>query len=697
MTIFAVKIAVYPVKSLKNTVILIIFASCSFVAIITASVYLYYFAGILSSESQKNLKNSTAKTASKLETTIKTMELRVEDMVELGLANYSRQKAQRERDYIDTYLDEIKKLVRNIGNKDSASLNAYVIIDHELSTTNFLPLINYIKEGDKFLDSEAYGQKLENFTADNSAYDFYFQPKKLQKGIWTSVYTDENLGAFSMVSFVTPYFNSSGIFLGEGGMDIRTDFFAKKIADTKYYKTGFGFLLDSSLNFIYHPKWKQIKNLKDSNEEKYQQLYKKVSSSREGMFTFENTLFSYIRLTNNWLYCIEVEKDAIFQELRNKIAFSTLAIVLVLLLALGLAFWLSKSITLPLQKLTENVQKIKQGNYDIKFASDSKLEIAMIQNALLELVQSLKAAFLMIEEQGQFIQVSTKELKQSSENISFGMNSVLAESKNVKEYITTIKDLTLGLDTKTDKACTTAAEITKGSNVLQNKTSNILQSATNSDNRLQEILGTVANALQQGENTLALSESLIERAKSISTVLNTIHSISKQTNLLSLNAAIEASRAGEEGQGFAVVAEEIRKLATESSLSTQKITGILSELKEGILNMSKSSDSTYSGIQTLNSNSKDIEKNLREIIRDIQEFGNLMQHSIQLSETQSDLNSDISTTSSKIANLVAEISNEIERVASLTEQRTSEIDKIRSLTHEFAEVSQKLIQKSAKK
>nr|WP_158163436.1 methyl-accepting chemotaxis protein [Vibrio mimicus] len=313
----------------------------------------------------------------------------------------------------------------------------------------------------------------------------------------------------------------------------------------------------------------------------------------------------------------------------------TVTVTVVLVILLGI-FQISRSINMRVSQLLLVIQKIAESN-DVSLRAELKgqdeiTSVARYFNGLLDKFEQL---------------ISGSQSK--SHQLYTSTSSMHNELEQVIEQFNVQSDHMGLMATSVQQMVSTISEISESTNVA---VEGVNQAARNAEHGRGVVVTTVKNidllssTLQKSQHSIASLNAFVEK---IGGAVSIIQGIAEQTNLLALNAAIEAARAGEQGRGFAVVADEVRSLATRTHQSTEEITRVVSNIQSQMSQVVDDIDlCNDQGQETLNA-SRQLDESLQQILRDmntiqdnsqriaaaIEEQGSVMNH---VSESISELN-----------------------------------------------------------
>ena len=267
-------------------------------------------------------------------------------------------------------------------------------------------------------------------------------------------------------------------------------------------------------------------------------------------------------------------------------------------LAIGIiaAIVATRSITRPIAELVAANKRLAEGDLTVNIAVEGNDEIGQLAGSTRNVIASMKEILGMITDTSSQVASASHQLQKTAEQIATGTEEVASQTSTVatasEEMAATSNDIA--------RNCSMAAESSRQSS----------GSATRGRAVVQETIAGMVRIADRVRQTAQTVEKLGARSEQIGQIIGTIEDIADQTNLLALNAAIEAARAGEQGRGFAVVADEVRALAERTTKATKEISDMIkaiqnetksavNAMEEGVVEVERGAESSEKSGQAL--------------------------------------------------------------------------------------------------
>ncbi|MEZ9514397.1 methyl-accepting chemotaxis protein [Vibrio splendidus] len=481
------------------------------------------------------------------------------------------------------------------------------------------------------------------------------------------------------VSLASYYYSQRNV-LGE---EVAKKKALQAIETLRYDATNYFWILNQQLNVVIHPlkpelNGKNADNFKDGAGKHHWREMVTISRTPEkkGFLDYQwmspqgelKDKISYVQLFPEWNWI--VGSGILVADIQD--AFYALALkeglVAVVLsgLLFAMGYAISNNILVPLNKLIGNTHKIADGDLRVRMNMTRKDELGDMSNQIDTMLNKLQSTLRTANESADLSSNMANHIAQASEEAATSVNSQHAQlellSTAMTEMSATISDVAVNAEN-------TAASTNK-----------VVEHANQNDQNMQVTSKTISQVSENISTANDLVRDLQSGVTEISQVVSVIRDVSEQTNLLALNAAIEAARAGEQGRGFAVVADEVRNLASRTQNSTNEVQSTIEKLTQQVERTFKAMQSSNEKVDHSVVASNETRQQLDVIVNELHNANDMVAQIAAASEQQSTVATEMSESVTGIhlaANEVLQASQSLaedsQKMANTTEHLTEQL------------------------
>ena len=479
---------------------------------------------------------------------------------------------------------------------------------------------------------------------------------------------------------------------GRTAAEVTYDVYAKYLNDIKIdgVESSYVYLVDGQGTMLYHPTKEKVGQPVENEVvaglvEQIQSGVHPGNNVAEYMFNGSKKFAAYYIMSNDNIIVVSADENDILSGMNRitYIAFGVLVGIIIIMWIVALV--VGKHMAKPLVKLSNVIEEISEGNMNASFdgIKDTNDEIGLIKSkmqhmtsTLGEIVDKIRMASDNMTQNSSELNVTSEqtlvangEISRAVQDVAEGSTNMASSIMNINDNLGNMSSETQVIDSSVQDIKQQAVAVQESSRIMSDKMRNMQQSSE----RMDEGITTISERIRKVNE-------VVDR---VSEIVSVIENISGQTNLLSLNASIEAARAGDAGRGFAVVAEEIRVLSDNTSEQLENIKTIMSELIDECSECVKASE------EVVDDNA--IQK--KEIGRVLTEFGNLdeqigmtakkAEEIMQLVETMVQLNGNITQSSGGLTDVSS-------ANAAATQQMTANIEELNAMMHGVADMASQM-------
>ena len=411
-----------------------------------------------------------------------------------------------------------------------------------------------------------------------------------------------------------------------------------------------------------------------------------------------------------WVFVLTVEKSVLFRDAYWLIGATVFTVVILIFVVLLIIFYVSQSIVRPVRKISLMVEDIAKGEADLSKtlevqSNDELGDIASSINTFIvklrNIIRKMKSAINSAADVQNKVTDSTKTAESFTQMMVSAVSSAFTLMDDAKNEMLGIsqklEDISMEVDgfkVTVENGTAVVSQSSTATNEIVATINNISSNVSGNAESLQRLAELSEDGKNRMDENAALIKQIHNSTKSMFDAIKVVNGIAQQTNLLAMNAAIEAAHAGEAGKGFAVVAEEIRKMAEDSSKNASIISKNLIDAAKLVETVTVSNTATAEVFNDLNQQVRRQALVLAEVSSAMLELAHSGNELLDISSVSRDSMAAVDNGASKIENSIVEINVLIKHISANVDRVFEMIGDVKTQNVEFGESMSNLSQEA---